>query len=111
MFASSLARSSRKLQALPRLSCSSLEVGQSGLRPGMARIQLEQSFIACDRLIDVICAWGDADTLRQKLDKYFEAGATHVVLYPCNPDESYSVESPVSKNWNWPLLEAMAPRG
>lgn len=62
-----------------------------------------------DRLIDVICAWGDADTLRQKLDNYFEAGATHVVLYPCNPDESYSAESPVSKNWNWPLLEAMAP--
>ena len=62
-----------------------------------------------DRLIDAICAWGDADTLRQKLDTYFEAGATHVALYSCNPDETYSPESPVSKNWNWPLLEAVAP--
>lgn len=62
-----------------------------------------------DRLIDAICAWGDAETLRQKLDTYFEAGATHVALYPCNPDETYSPESPVSKNWNWPLLEAVAP--
>jgi len=62
-----------------------------------------------DRLIDAICAWGDADMLRDKLDAYFEAGASHVAIYACNPDETYTPESPVSKNWNWPLLEAVAP--
>lgn len=62
-----------------------------------------------DRLIDAICAWGDADQLREKLDTYFEAGASHVAIYPCNPDEEYSADDPVSRNWNWPLLEALAP--
>ena len=47
--------------------------------------------------------------LKEKLAGYFAAGATHVVLYPCNPDETYTAESAVSRNWNWPLLEALAP--
>lgn len=62
-----------------------------------------------DRLIDAICAWGDAATLRAKLDAYVEAGATHVALYTCHPDEAYSPDSAVSKLWHWPLLEALAP--
>lgn len=62
-----------------------------------------------DRLIDAICAWGDADMLRAKLQTFVDAGASHLVLYPCNPDETYSPASAVSKNWNWPLLEALAP--
>lgn len=62
-----------------------------------------------DRLVDAICAWGDAAMLKEKLAGYFAAGATHVVLYPCNPDETYTAESAVSRNWNWPLLEALAP--
>ena len=62
-----------------------------------------------DRLIDAICAWGDADTLKAKLDAYYDAGATHVVLYPCNPTEEYSPDSAVSKQWEWELLEALAP--
>jgi probable F420-dependent oxidoreductase len=64
-----------------------------------------------DRLIDAICAWGDVATLRTKLAAYYEAGATHIALYPCNPDETYRPDSAVSKNWNWPLLEALAPVG
>lgn len=64
-----------------------------------------------DRLIDAICAWGDADTLRAKLAAYVEAGATHVALYTANPDEDYLPDSAVSRNWNWPLLEALAPAG
>jgi probable F420-dependent oxidoreductase len=61
-----------------------------------------------DRLIDAICAWGDAETIRTKLATHSAAGASHIVLYPCNPDEQYSPDSAVSKNWHWPLLEALA---
>lgn len=64
-----------------------------------------------DRLIDAVCAWGDADTLVKKLDAFFDAGATHVVLYPANPDEDYRPDYLVSKKWNWPLLEALGPGG
>lgn len=62
-----------------------------------------------DRLIDAICAWGDADTVRQKLLEYYDAGASHVCSYPCHPDETYSQDSAASVLWNWPLLEALAP--
>lgn len=62
-----------------------------------------------DRLIDEICAWGDAQAIRQRLAAFEAAGATHVVLYPCNPDEDYSPHSAMSVHWNWPLLEALAP--
>lgn len=63
-----------------------------------------------DRLIDAICAWGDAETIRGRLAKFYAAGATHVVLYPCNPDEAYTPDSAMSTHWNWPLLEALAPQ-
>ncbi len=62
-----------------------------------------------DRLIDAICAWGDAATIGARLTKYYAAGASHVVLYPCNPDENYSPGSAMSTHWHWPLLEALAP--
>jgi probable F420-dependent oxidoreductase len=62
-----------------------------------------------DRLIDAICAWGDAETLRAKLDQYYTAGASHIALYPCNPAEDYRPDSAVSKHWHWDLLEALAP--
>ncbi len=62
-----------------------------------------------DRLIDAICAWGDAETIRARLAEFYAAGASHVVLYPCNPDESYTPHSAMSTHWNWPLLEALAP--
>ena len=60
-----------------------------------------------DRLVDATCAWGDTDTLKEKLAAYASAGASHIVLYPCNPDEDYTPNSAVSKGWNWPLLEAL----
>ena len=62
-----------------------------------------------DGLIDAICAWGDAATLSARVAEFHAAGATHVVLYPCNPDENYSAASAMSRQWNWPLLEALAP--
>jgi probable F420-dependent oxidoreductase len=62
-----------------------------------------------DRLIDAICAWGDLATLKAKLEAYYEAGASHIALYPCNPQEDYRPDSAVSKQWHWELLEALAP--
>ncbi len=62
-----------------------------------------------DRLIDAICAWGDASQLQAKIEAYYEAGATHVVVYPCHPDEDYLPDSPASKHWHWDLLESLAP--
>ena len=62
-----------------------------------------------DGLIDAICAWGDADGIRRQLAEYYAAGATHVVLYPCNPAEDYQPTSAMSTQWHWPLLEALAP--
>lgn len=62
-----------------------------------------------DRLIDALCAWGSVDMIRARLQEYVDAGATHIVLYPCNPDETYQPDSATSVNWNWPLLEGLAP--
>ena len=62
-----------------------------------------------DGLIDAICLWGDAATLRTKIAAFAAAGASHVVLYPCNPDENYSPMSAVSQHWAWDLLENLAP--
>ena len=61
-----------------------------------------------DKLIDAICAWGDVETLRARFAAFMAAGASHVVLYPCNPGEDYQSDSAVSRNWHWPLLEALA---
>ena len=62
-----------------------------------------------DRLVDAICAWGDADTIKEKLRKYVDAGATDLVIYPCNKDEDYDGESAMSLNWSWETYEALAP--
>ncbi len=62
-----------------------------------------------DRLIDSICAWGDADTIKSKLQKYVDVGATDIVIYPCNKDEDYDPESAMSVNWSWETFEALAP--
>lgn len=61
-----------------------------------------------DDLVDAICAWGDAKTIKEKLQKFVEAGATQIVVYPCNPDEEYNSDSAMSVKWNWPLYEALA---
>ena len=62
-----------------------------------------------DRLIDEICLQGDVGGLRRKFAEFEQAGATHIVLYPCNPDEDYSPNSAVSKQWDWRALEGLAP--
>ena len=64
-----------------------------------------------DRLIDAICAWGDAETIKKKLQIYVDAGATQIVVYPCNEEEDYDPENAMSLIWNWDLYEALAPNG
>lgn len=61
-----------------------------------------------DRLIDAICAWGDTSQLKTKIEAYYDAGATHVVLYPCHPDDDYHPDNPTSTRWHWDLLERLA---
>ena len=60
-----------------------------------------------DRLVDAICAWGDPETIKNKLQNYLDAGATQLVIYPCNPGENYKPDSALSVGWHWELLEAL----
>jgi probable F420-dependent oxidoreductase len=39
-----------------------------------------------DRLVDAMVAWGDADTLRDRLGAMLTAGADHVAIIPVTPD-------------------------
>lgn len=41
---------------------------------------------ASDRLVDAIVAWGDAQTLRQRVAMHYAAGATHVSILPLRSD-------------------------
>ena len=56
-----------------------------------------------DRLVDAMIAWGDADTIRARVQAHWDAGADHVCIQAFrsdgnpNPDEA--------------LLEALAPNG
>jgi len=61
-----------------------------------------------DKLIDAICAWGDPETIKTKLQNYLDAGASQLVIYPCNPDEDYKPDSALSVGWHWELLEALS---
>jgi len=61
-----------------------------------------------DRLIDAICAWGDSETIKKKLQNFLDAGATQLVIYPCNPGEDYKPDSALSVGWHWELLEALS---
>lgn len=54
-----------------------------------------------DRLMDAMVNWGDADTVRGKLEEYFVAGADHVVVQPVRPDGQPGPD--------YEALEALAP--
>lgn len=54
-----------------------------------------------DRLVDDLVAWGDADTLRARLDEFRTAGADHVAIIPQTSPSAGTNE----------VLEALAPRG
>jgi probable F420-dependent oxidoreductase len=54
-----------------------------------------------DRLVDAVVAWGDANTIRERIRAHYDAGATHVCIHPLHP-EGLSV--PYA-----PLIDALAP--
>ncbi len=54
-----------------------------------------------DRLMDAMVLWGDAATIKGKLQEYFDKGADQVVVQPINPDASGSMD--------YAALEALAP--
>jgi len=39
-----------------------------------------------DRLVDALIAWGNEDTLRERIAAYYQAGATHVCIMPLSSD-------------------------
>lgn len=55
-----------------------------------------------DRFLDAMVLWGEADTIRAKLDEYFENGADQVVIQPIRPDGQPGPD--------YAALEALAPR-
>ena len=63
-----------------------------------------------DRLIDTVAPWGDETRLRAVVQSYFDAGATHVSLYPIHPDDDYQPGKAGGLLWDWPTLEMLAPR-
>ena len=54
-----------------------------------------------DRLMDAMVYWGDADAIRARLDKYFDAGANQVVIQALRLDDQPGPD--------WSALEALAP--
>ena len=41
-----------------------------------------------ERLVDAMIAWGDAASIRRRLDEHWAAGADHVCIQALNPDEA-----------------------
>ena len=54
------------------------------------------------RFVDAVVAWGDADTLRDRVQQHYDAGATQVCIQPLHPDN-------VLGKVDWDALEALAP--
>lgn len=62
-----------------------------------------------DRLIDALCAWGDAEQIRVRFDEFEQAGASHIVMVGVSADVGIDVD--LAKRWDWRLIEALAPNG
>jgi probable F420-dependent oxidoreductase len=54
-----------------------------------------------DRLVDALVVWGDADTIRERLDAHYAAGADHVCIQPFRPNGEPGQDHAI--------LEALAP--
>jgi probable F420-dependent oxidoreductase len=54
-----------------------------------------------DRFVDALVAWGDADTISERLRAHYDAGATHVCIQ--------ALPTPSSGPIDWDCLEALAP--
>ncbi len=54
-----------------------------------------------DRFIDETFAWGDADTIKARIQEHYDAGASHVCIQPVDPGGA-----PGKLDWN--VLEALS---
>ena len=54
-----------------------------------------------DRFLDAMVAWGSEDTIRQRLQAHFDAGADHVAIQPFDPGGGPSPD--------WDALATFAP--
>ena len=55
-----------------------------------------------DRLVDAIVSWGDAESIRQRIDAYYQAGASHVCILPLNSEGGMNPDERA--------LQALAPK-
>ncbi len=55
-----------------------------------------------DRLVDALIAWGTKDQIRERIDSYYKAGATHVCIMPLSSDGGLAPDERA--------LAALAPR-
>jgi len=69
------------------------------LRMGLERADLENG--GSDRFIDATFAWGDAESIRARIQAHYDAGASHVCIQPVHPDGALG---PL----HWEALEALA---
>ena len=77
-------------------------------RNNLLRLGLAASDFAgggSDRLVDAVIAWGDAATIRRRVDEHWAAGADHVCIQALNPNEAMPA-LPDER-----LLAALAPTG
>ncbi|MCC5888030.1 MAG: TIGR03620 family F420-dependent LLM class oxidoreductase [Gammaproteobacteria bacterium] len=68
------------------------------LRMGLTEADLADG--GSDRFIDSTFAWGDVDTIKQRLHEHFDAGASHVCIQPVNPNGVFG-------DLHWKALEAL----
>lgn len=92
--ARTLARATaRTYQALPNYQ-------NNWLRMGLSREDFEGE--GTDRFIDATFAWGNAETIRDRINEHLEAGASHVCIQPVNREGRFG-------EVDWETLEALAP--
>ena len=72
----------------------------SWLRMGLTEADLENG--GSDAFIDATFAWGDADTIKARIQEHFDAGADHVCIQPVHPNRQLG-------DLHWEALEALAP--
>ena len=83
----------RTYQALPNYR-------NNWLRMGLAEADISGE--GSDAFIDATFAWGDAETIRQRIEEHLEAGASHVCIQPVNREGRLG-------EVDWETLEALAP--
>jgi probable F420-dependent oxidoreductase len=68
------------------------------LRMGLSEEDIDS---LSDKFIDSTFAWGSAETIKNRLQEHFDAGADHVCIQPVNPNGQFG-------DLHWEALEALA---